>query len=100
MLSLAIVFFFFFFYVENYESISISTFERPKQLGTPDGEFLLIALNVFEKSYMEDNLFSCFKAQSLEGVKEVGYLGSLRYLKTPTLLMLLLSWQLRAPQEC
>lgn len=68
--------------------------------GPLNGEFLLIALNVFEKSYVEDNLFSCFTAQSLGGAKEAGYLGSLGYLETPTLLVLLLSWQLRAPQEC
>lgn len=49
---------------------------------------------------MKDNLFSCFIAQPLEGTKEAGYLGSLGYLTTPTLLMLLLSWQRRAPQEC
>lgn len=37
--------------------IFILTSERPKQLGTSDGEVLLIAVNLFEKSYVENFFF-------------------------------------------
>lgn len=41
--------------------ISIPTSERPEQLGTPDEDFLLIAVTIFEKSYVEGNFFLASK---------------------------------------
>ena len=78
--------------VENYVGISISTSEKIKQLGTPDEKFLLIVVNVFEKSYVA--FFSLAAKHSPPSWKEQrkqDTWGVLDTWKIPTLIMLLLS---------
>lgn len=50
-------FIFGFFNADYYVGIFILSSEKPKQLGIPDGEFLLIAVNLFEESYVESFFF-------------------------------------------